>query len=127
MCGAHSALGLDDTERELWPTLRERLRQPGQLMAVMRGVLGSDAEIACVSAVSPAGVVQPLALLATPAIADEIVLTGDAESGVRPGKIGDYDVDVVVDDGGERPLAVMVNSWIFHNLSLYTRKLWTRR
>lgn len=127
MCGAHSALGLDDTERELWPVLRERLRQPGQLMALMRGVLGSDAEIACVTAVSPAGVVQPLALLATPAIADEISLTGAATDGTRPGKIGDYDDDVVVDQAGDRPLAVMVNSWIFHNLSLYTRKLWSRR
>lgn len=128
MCGAHSALGLDETERELWPKLRERLRQPGRLMAVMRGVLGSDAEIACVSAVTPEGIVQPLALLATPAIAAEIALVGPTTGdGIRAGKIGDYDVEVAVDESGERPLAVLVNSWIFHNLTLYSRKLWSRR
>jgi len=128
MCGAHSALGLDEAERTLWPVLRERLRQPGRLMAVMRGVLGSDAEIACVSAVTPAGIVQPLALLATSAIADEIALTGPTTAdGIRAGKIGGYDVEVAVDESGERPLAVMVNSWIFHNLTLYSRKLWSRR
>lgn len=128
MCGPHSALGLDDAERELWPHLRERLRRPGRLMALMRGVLGGDAEIACVTAVTPDGVVQPLALLVTPAIADEIsYIGGVSHDRVRPGKVGDYDVDVVVDDGGERPLAVLVSPWIFHNLTLYARKLWSRR
>jgi hypothetical protein len=127
MCGPHSALGLEDAEREMWPVLRERLRQPDRLMALMRGVLGGDAEIACVAAVSPAGVVQPLALLATPAIADEITFVGTPVDGVRPGKIADYDVEVLVDESGERPLAVAVSPWIFHNLTLYTRKLWSRR
>lgn len=127
MCGPHSALGLEETEREMWPVLRERLREPGRLMALMRGVLGGDAEVACVTAVTAAGVVQPLALLATPAIADEISLVGQAAGGIRPGKIADYDVDVLVDDSGERPLAVVVSPWIFHNLTLYTRKLWSRR
>jgi len=126
MCGPHSALGLEETEREMWPVLRERLRQPGRMMALMRGVLGGDAEVACVTAVTPAGVVQPLALLATPAIADEISLVGRSEAGIRPGKIADYDVEVLVDDSGERPLAVAVSPWIFHNLTLYTRKLWSR-
>jgi hypothetical protein len=50
--------------------------------------------------------------------------TGD---GSRAGMIGDYDVVVAVDESGERPLAVLVNSWIFHNLTLYSRKLWSRR
>ena len=127
MCGPHSALGLEEAEREIWPVLRERLRQPGRMMALMRGVLGGDAEVACVTAVTAAGVVQPLAVLATPAIAEEITLTGSNESGLRPGKIGDYDVDVLVDDTGENPLAVVVSPWIFHNLTLYTRKLWSRR
>lgn len=127
MCGPHSALGLDETERELWPELRERLRRPGHLMAVMRGILGGDAEIACVTAVTPAGVVQPIAILATPLIADEITLVGAADGGIRPGRIADDDVEVVVDDTGERPLAVLVNTWIFHHLTLYTRKLWSRR
>jgi hypothetical protein len=128
MCGPHSALGLEATERELWPELRDRLRQPGQLMALMRGVLGGDAEVAAVTAVTPTGVVRPLAILATPVIADEIELddTGDTRA---TGKIGDYDVDVVMTEreGVRRPAAVLVSPWIFENLTLYARKLWTRR
>ncbi len=130
MCGAHSSIGLDEAERALWPMLRERLRRPDRLMALMRGVLGGDAEIAAVVAVTPAGVVEPLALLATPAIAAEIRLVDDADhEGVRRGRIGDYDVDVLVDPATdpEQPLAVLVTPWIFHNLSLYARKLWSRR
>jgi hypothetical protein len=128
MCGAHSSIGLDETERALWPLLRERLRRPSRLMALMRGVLGSDAEVAAVAAVTPSGIVEPLALLATPAIVDEISFVGHAEDGVRPGRIGDYDVDVIVDlAAGDRPLAVLVSPWIFHNLTLYARKLWSRR
>lgn len=128
MCGPHSALGLEDAERELWPVLRERLRRPGRMMALMRGVLGGDAEVASVVAVTPAGIVQPLAVLATPAIADEITFADSpAVDGLRGGHIGDYDVDVLVDDAGDRPLAVLVSPWIFENLTLYTRKLWSRR
>ena len=128
MCGPNSALGLEETERELWPELRDRLRQPGQLMALMRGVLGGDAEVAAVTAVTPAGVVRPLAILATPVIADEIDLddTGDTQAS---GRIGDYDVDVLMTDRGgvRRPAAVLVSPWIFENLTLYARKLWSRR
>ena len=128
MCGPNSALGLEETERELWPELRDRLRQPGQLMALMRGVLGGDAEVAAVTAVTPAGVVRPLAILATPVIADEIDLddTGDPRAS---GRIGDYDVDVLMTDRGgvRRPAAVLVSPWIFENLTLYARKLWSRR
>jgi hypothetical protein len=43
MCGASSAVGLADAERALWPLLRDRLRTPGQLMGLMRAVLGGDA------------------------------------------------------------------------------------
>jgi hypothetical protein len=128
VCGPHSALGLEETERELWPELRDRLRQPGQLMALMRGVLGGDAEVAAVTAVTPAGVVRPLAILATPVIADEIELTDSGQQRTK-GRIGDYDVDVLMTDQGgvRRPAAVLVSPWIFENLTLYARKLWTRR
>jgi hypothetical protein len=132
MCGPHSALGLDEAERDLWPELRERLRQPGQMMAVMRGVLGGDAEVAAVTAVTPAGVVRPLAILATPVIAEEIDLdepADDAAPGRRTGRIGDYPVEVLMTTSGTepRPAAVLVTPWIFENLTLFTRKLWTRR
>jgi hypothetical protein len=133
MCGPTSAIGLDDSERELWPQLRERLRQPDRMMALMRGLLGSDAEVAAVVAVEPAGIVRPLALIATPAIADEISLVDepalDAENAPRRGLIGEYDVEVLTAsvDGETRPVAVLVNPWIFENLTLFTRKLWSRR
>ena len=128
MCGPHSALGLEETERELWPELRERLRQPGQLMALMRGVLGGDAEVAAVTAVTPSGIVRPLAILATPVIADEIDLTDGGEDRAA-GRIGDYDVDVLMTTqaGVRRPAAILVSPWIFENLTLYARKLWSRR
>ena len=129
MCGAHSALGLEDRERVWWPHLRDRLREPGRLMALMRGVLGSDAEVAVVAAVSPRGVAQPLALLVTPAIAEEITLDDDAGEGdLRTARIGDYPVQVLVDpDATGTPIAVLVSPWIFENLSLFARKLWSRR
>ena len=128
MCGPHSALGLEEAEREAWPVLKERLRRPHHLMALMRGVLGGDTEIAAVAAVSPAGVVQPVAILVTPAIADEIDMTDTSEAGdIRPARIGGDEVEVVLDDATGRPLAILVNSWLFHNLTLYTRKLWSRR
>lgn len=131
MCGPNSALGLDEAERSLWPTLRERLRRPGRLMALMRGVLGGDAEVAAVVALTPDGVAQPLALLATPAIAAEIILVDPQpnDRGVRAGRIGDYDVDVLLDvaNDPDQPVAVLVSPWIFHNLTLYARKLWSRR
>jgi hypothetical protein len=128
MCGPNSALGLEEAERELWPELRDRLRQPGQLMALMRGVLGGDAEVAAVTAVTPAGVVRPLAILATPVIADEIDLDDSGDTHVA-GRIGDYEVDVLMTDKGgvRRPAAVLVSPWIFENLTLYARKLWSRR
>lgn len=128
MCGPNSALGLEETERDLWPELRDRLRQPGQLMALMRGVLGGDAEVAAVTAVTPAGIVRPLAILATPVIADEIDLD-DSGDGRVSGRIGDYDVEVLMTEraGVRRPAAVLMSPWIFENLTLYARKLWSRR
>lgn len=137
MCGSVSAIGLEEHERHLWPYLRERLRQPGHLMALMRGVLG-DAEVAAVVAVTPQGAVRPLAILATSqVIAAEIRLTpvgqdphGAGRDGLRPAKIGDYDVEVLVDegpDGQPRPLAILATPWIEQNLLLYARTLWRRR
>ena len=128
MCGSVSAIGLEARERELWPLLRERLRVPGHLMALMRGVLG-DAEVAVVVAVTPKGTVKVIALLATTeAIADEIRQAGPEDAdGVRPATIGGYDVRVVVGewpDGRARPLAVLTTPWIEQHLLLYARTLW---
>lgn len=55
MCGSTSAVGLGEQERQLWPVLRERLRLPGQLMGLMRGVLGGDAEVAALVTTTPPG------------------------------------------------------------------------
>lgn len=127
MCGAYSAFGLDEAERELWPQLRDRLRQPHHLMGVMRGVLGSDAEVAVVVATSPAGVSQPLAVLVTPAIEAELTLPAEVPAdGVVRALVGTYDVDALTDAAG-KPIALLMTPWLFENLSVYARKLWTRR
>jgi hypothetical protein len=128
MCGPHSALGLEDTERELWPELRERLRERGHLMALMRGILGGDTEVAAVAAVTPAGVVRPLAVLVTPAIAGEIRLPADSEADRVTAQVGGDDVEVLMSTvaGTRQPAAMLINPWIFENLTLFTRKLWTR-
>jgi predicted dehydrogenase len=52
VCDSVSAIGLEENERRLWPQLRERLRVPGQSMALMRGVLG-DAEVVAVPRLRP--------------------------------------------------------------------------
>ena len=127
MCGATSALGLAEAERTVWPDLRERLRRPGRLMGVMRGVLGGDAEVAVAVATTPAGVSQPLAVLVTPAIAAELQLPADAVPGSTvAARVGEYDVNVLLDDEGA-PVALLISPWIFENLSVYARKLWSRR
>jgi hypothetical protein len=133
MCGSVSAIGLEQDERELWPYLRERLREPGHSMALMRGVLG-DTEVAAVVAVAPEGAVKPVAILTLPeAIASEITFEagGDhGDSGLLPAKIDDYDVDVLVErrpDGTPRPLAILATPWINDYLLLYARQLWHRR
>ena len=129
MCGPHSALGLEDTERALWPELRERLRQPGRMMALMRGVLAGDAEVAVVAAVTPAGVAHPLAIVAAPMIAAELELPGDVSADRVTAQIGGDDVEVLMTtlEGEPRPAALLVNPWIFENLTVFARKLWSRR
>ncbi len=129
MCGSSSALGLSDHERTLWPELRERLRVPGHAMAMMRAVLGDDVEVAVVVSVTPSSVTRPLAVLATPGIADEVeVLHDDGDRG--RGRIGDDEVRLLmgsVDDGTRRPVAVLVDDWLRTHLSLYAREPWHRR
>lgn len=129
MCGPTSAIGLAAVEREHWPELRERLRQPGHLMAMMRGIIGGDAEVAVVAAVTPEGVVHPVAILVTPEIAEELSLPDDRRADEVIGAVGGDDVTVLLGnvDGEVQPVALRVNSWIFHNLTLYARKLWTSR
>lgn len=132
MCGSVSAVGLEERERALWPYTREALREPGHLMALMRGALG-DAEVAVVLAVAPNGVVHPLAVLTggTP-IAEEISAVGpasphSAHPELRPARVGDYDVVVLVDTRSGDPVAVLNTPWIEQHLLLYARTLWHRR
>ena len=132
MCGASSAVGLGDAERAQWPLLRDRLRTPGQLMGLMRGVLGGDAEVAAVVTTTPAGITRPVAILVTPAIAEEItLLEGRPGSDVRRALIGAEEVEVLLGDlatpDGGRPVAIFVTDWIRQHLSLYARELWHRR
>ena len=131
MCGSVSAVGLQERERELWPYLRERLREPGRFMALMRGVLG-DAEVGVVVSVTPEGAVKPLAVLTTAeAIAAEIELGDDAgPPGLRRAKVGDYDAEILVREGlgGQpEPIAILSTPWIEQHLLLYARTLWHRR
>ncbi|MCU7726461.1 hypothetical protein ODJ79_22245 [Actinoplanes sp. KI2] len=132
-----SAIGLEEEDRRSWPQLRERLRRPGHLMALMRGVLG-DVEVAAVVAVTPAGEVEVLAVRATaPEIAQEITFDDvpEPEPGpdglaVRPATIGGYPIQVITEPDGQgrpRPLAVLSTRWIDQHLLLYARTLWHRR
>jgi len=130
MCGASSAVGLGDAERALWPLLRDRLRVPGQLMGLMRGVLGGDAEVAAVVTTTPTGITRPVAILVTPAIAEEItLLEGAPGQDVRQARIGDDEVEVLLGRAPSeeaRPVAIFVTDWIRQHLSLYARELWHR-
>lgn len=127
MCGAYSAFGLDEAERLLWPHLRERLRQPGRSMGVMRGVLGGDAEVAVVVATTAVGISQPLAVLVTPAIEAELTMPAEPRRlATVPAKVGPYDVEALTDETGG-PIALLMTPWLFQNLSVYARKLWSRR
>jgi hypothetical protein len=129
MCGSTSAVGLAEQERALWPFLRERLRVPGQLMGLMRGVLGGDAEVAAVVTTTPGGVARPVAILATPLIAAEIELVdGDVRGDVQRGRIGGDEVEVMLGGTGDdrRPVAIFTTDWIREHLSLYARELWHR-
>lgn len=131
MCGPSSAIGLDAAERAAWPYLRERLRPPGQLMALMRGVLGGDTEVAVVAAVTGAGVAEPLALLVTPAIAAELTMVAPlaGEPDTWAARIGDDPVTVLTRArGGEpEPVAIRMTPWIRQHLTPYARQMWTRR
>ena len=129
MCGPNSALGLDQRERELWPQLRDRLREPGRLMAMMRGVLGGDSEVAVLVTVTPEGVARPVAILVTPPIEAEIELSQEGSDDLRRGRIGDDDVEVVMGSGhGEppHPIALLTTDWMREHLYLYARELWHR-
>lgn len=131
MCGSTSAVGLADQDRVLWPQLRERLRVPGQLMGLMRGVLGGDAEVAAIVTTTPAGVAKPVAIIATPMIAQEITLLDQGpQADVRRGRIGDDEVEVLmgrVPGEDPRPVAIFVTGWMREHLYLYSRELWHRR
>jgi hypothetical protein len=137
VCGSVSAIGLQQPERDQWPHLRERLREPGHLMALMRGVLG-DVEVAAVVAVTPEGAVKTRAILTTaPEIAAELELCTsppvDATAGATDlqwAKIGGDDVQVLMGAGPQglrRPLAILATPWIEQHLLLYARTLWHRR
>ncbi len=130
MCGSNSAVGLAEQDRVLWPLLRERLRVPGQLMGLMRGVLGGDAEIAAIVTTTPAGIAKPVAIVATPVIAEEItLLDSDPRADIRRGRIGGDDVQVVMgflQDEDPWPVAVLITGWMREHLYLYSRELWHR-
>jgi hypothetical protein len=98
-------------------------------MAMMRGVLGGDAEVGVIAAVTPAGVARPLAILVTPEIGAELDLPSNLDADEVVGSIGGDEVTVLLDTvGGQRqPVALRVNAWIFHNLTIFARKLWSRR
>lgn len=67
-------MGPAEQERALWPQLRDRLRVPGRLMGLMRGVLGGDAEAVVVVTTTPAGTVGPVAMLMTGWIREHLYL-----------------------------------------------------
>lgn len=125
MCGPTSAIGLVDEERMHWPWLRERLRVPGHCMGLMRGVLGSDAEVAAVIATNHQGVSRALAVVATPPIAAEITMPDLPAAGDSVvGQIADDDVEVLVAPGTATPAAMMITPWMRQHLYLYARQLW---
>ena len=125
MCGPHSALGLEAVERDRWPYRRERLRRPGASMGLMRAVLGGDTEVAVVVATTPAGISAPVAVVVSWVIAAELTVPDPVPDGIAPGFVGPYEVQVVCDQEGG-PAALLINPWLFENLSLYARKLWVR-
>ena len=99
-------------------------------MGVMRGVLDGAVEVAVVVAVRPDGIVRPVALLATPGIAEEVEIGDGPSDGIRRGRIGDDPIDVLVapaEPNTVRPLAVLTTPWIAEHLALYARRLWRSR
>lgn len=127
MCGATSAVGLDDLERRMWAEIRDRLRVPGQLSGLMRGFLGAE-EVAVAIATAPDGRVTPLAVLITPAMSDELTLQSTASGRETTGHVGGYEVEVLLGEGaGVGPVALMVTPWMREHLALYARTLWAGR
>ena len=127
MCGATSAVGLDDLERRMWAEVRDRLRVPGQLSGLMRGFLGAE-EVAVAISTAPDGRVTPLAVLITPTMSDELALASTATGREVTGHVGEYEVQVLLGDGaGAGPVALMVTPWMREHLALYARSLWSGR
>ncbi len=128
MCGATSAIGLEDHERALWAEVKEPLRQSGLLTGLMRGFLG-DEEVAVVIATAPAGRVRPVAVLVTASIAEELVMpvpAAPAGAGPVAAHAGEYPVQVWLgrQHRAGQPVAVEVTSWMQEHLVLYARQLW---
>jgi hypothetical protein len=101
-------------------------------MGLMRGVLGGDAEVAAVVTTTPTGITRPVAILVTPAIAEEItLLEGPPGSDVRRARIGAGEVEVLLDHAATsdtaRPVAIFATRLDPAALSLYARELWHRR
>jgi hypothetical protein len=100
-------------------------------MGLMRGVLAGAVEVAAVVATTPDGAVRPIALLATPALTEEVQLNETGGEGIRPARIGDDDIDVLVASmpGQDQAqlVAILVTPWIVEHLALYARNLWSRR
>ncbi len=83
--------------------------------------------MAVVVATSPAGISVPIAILVTPEISAELRLPAELgpPGGTGRAHVGAYEVDVIYDVAGG-PIAILTNDWIFHNLAVYARKLWSR-
>jgi len=125
MCGATSAVGLDDLERRMWAEIRDRLRVPGQLSGLMRGFLGAE-EVAVAIATAPDGRVTPLAVLITPTMSDELTLDSTTTGRKVTGHVGGYEVEVLLSDSAG-PVALLVTPWMREHLVLYARTLWSGR
>jgi hypothetical protein len=128
MCGPTSAIGLEDSERALWATVKDQLREPGSLAGLMRGFLG-DREVAAVIATMADGAVRPVALLVSREIAEELALPDGAGPGWVTGRVGEYEAEVFLDGSGDRqrPVALRMTPWLHEYLVLYARRLWSRR
>jgi hypothetical protein len=128
VCGPNSAIGLEHHERERWSLLRDHLREPGQLIGLMRGFL-ADHEVAAVVTTTPRGVVRPLAVLVSPTIEAEIELPAEAGTGWVDVHLAGYAVQAWVERTGDRPrpLAVRMTPWMHEYLVLYARRLFGRR
>jgi hypothetical protein len=128
VCGPNSAIGLEHHERERWDRVREHLREPGQLVGLMRGFL-ADHEVAAVVTTTPQGAVRPLAVLVSPTIEAEMVLPESTADGWVDVELAGYPVQAYLEPAGDRsrPLAVRMTPWMHEYLVLYARRLFGRR